>query len=123
MILRSGKMQKKVSITLVFATILASIYLIYLISSFNNILSENENPSGFLMILMALVKPHLYLTIIAVMLAWIAVFTRLPTFALISTLLYLLAAIMFLLYAIFLLPSIILGFIGYINQKKICRRG
>ncbi len=112
-------MLRKTSKVLLFSTALSTAYLIYLLSSFSSLDIDNENASVFMLILLTLLVPHIITVILAVLLAWVAVFTHKPTIALISTLLYFIAATLFLLYAIFLLPSIILGFIGFFNQKNI----
>ncbi len=112
-------MLRKTSKVLLFSTALSTTYLIYLLASFSSFDLENENASAFMMILMAFLIPHVITVALAVLLAWVGVFTHKPTIALISTLLYFVAAALFLLYAIFLIPSIIFGFIGFFNQKKI----
>jgi predicted branched-subunit amino acid permease len=49
----------------------------------------------------------------------IGFFARKTSFQLTAAILYAVAAVLFFLYAIFLIPSIILGFIGYSVQKKL----
>lgn len=112
-------MLKKTSKVWLFSTALSTAYLIYLLVSFSTLDLDNENVSAIYEIFIVLLIPHIITVSLAVFLAWIAVFTQKPTIALISTLLYFIAAVLFLLYAIFLIPSIILGFIGFFNQKKI----
>ncbi len=111
---------KQRSNILFITVILGLAYCIYLVSSFNEL--NNQDTTGddfFIAILTILVIPHLVVTALATLLIFLSFIFKNPGLALASTILYLLAAILFILYAIFLLPVIIFGFIGYRNQKKI----
>ena len=110
---------KHLSKALLISNILGIAYLIYLIISYNNLNLENETNAGFYAILFVLVIPHLYLTALGVFLGSLSVILKNHQLALVASLIYLLASVAFLIYAIFLLPTIILGFIGYRNQKKL----
>lgn len=66
-----------------------------------------------------LVLPHLLVTWLAIIFGLIGFFGRKAGFQLTAAILYAVGAVLFFLYAIFLLPSIVLGFVGYSVQKKI----
>lgn len=66
-----------------------------------------------------LVFPHMLVTILATIFAIIGFFVRKTGLILTGAILFSVAALLFLLYAVFLIPSIVLGFVGYANQKKI----
>lgn len=106
----------------VFASgIISTIYLIYIISYFVGI---NNNPSDSSEALgagiaTALVLPHMLLLLIGVVFNWVGFATRKTGLILTGAILYCVSAVLFLIYAIFLIPSIVLGFVGYSKQKKI----
>jgi len=66
-----------------------------------------------------LVLPHMLVTVLAALFGVIGFFVRSAGLILTSAILYSVAAALFFLYAPFLLPSIVLGFMGYVNQKKL----
>jgi hypothetical protein len=70
---------------------------------------------------LAFVFPHMVVTVIGAIFAVIGFFTRSTGLTLTGAILFSSAALLFLLYAAFLIPSIILGFVGYANQKKMNR--
>jgi hypothetical protein len=67
----------------------------------------------------ALVLPHMLVTVLGAIFAVIGFFTRKAGLTLTGAILFSVAAVLFFLYAAFLIPSIVLGFVGYANQKKI----
>lgn len=67
----------------------------------------------------ALVFPHMLVTVLGAIFAIIGFFTRKAGLTLTGAILFAVAAVLFLIYAVFLIPSIIFGFVGYANQKKI----
>lgn len=69
----------------------------------------------------ALVFPHMLVTILATIFAVIGFFVRKTGLILTGAILFSVAALLFLVYAVFLIPSIVLGFVGYSKQKKINR--
>lgn len=97
---------------------LASIYLIYVISYFYGVLGKGDTAeqigSG---IATALVTPHIVILAIGVMFGWLAFGLSSSGFALTASILYTVAGVMFIPYIFFVIPSIILGFVGYANQK------
>jgi len=101
--------------------ILGTIYAIYIITYFAGALSgsaETAEQVGTGLAAM-LVMPHMFVTLIAALMGWLAYFWNKAGFALASAILYCVAAFLFLLYAVFLIPMIILGFVGYGKVKKI----
>jgi hypothetical protein len=66
-----------------------------------------------------LVLPHMLVTVLGAIFAVIGFFTRKAGLTLTAAILFSVAALLFLLYAAFLIPSIVLGFVGFANQKKI----
>lgn len=100
--------------------ILATIYLIYIISYFYGILGQGDTAeqigSG---LATALVTPHIVVLAISVMFGWLAFGLNSSGFALTASILYTVAGVMFIPYIFFVIPSIILGFVGYANQKNI----
>jgi hypothetical protein len=116
---RGDMMFKNVSKALLVSTLFGTIYLVYLIISYTKIDLGDDSESTFYLLLMTLVKPHLYLTIFGVFLSFLSVILKNHNLALLATFILLLAALSFVLYAIFLLPAIVMGFIGARNQKRI----
>lgn len=70
-----------------------------------------------------LVLPHLLITWLGIIFGIIGFFTRKTGLQLTAAILYAVGAVLFILYALFLLPSIVLGFIGYSVQKKLNASG
>ncbi len=101
--------------------ILGTIYAIFIITYFVGALSgsaETAEQVGTSIAAM-LVMPHMFVTLIAALMGWLAYFWNKAGFALASAILYCVAAFLFLLYAVFLIPMIILGFVAYGKVKKI----
>ncbi|NFS06960.1 benzylsuccinate synthase [Clostridium botulinum] len=113
-------MFKKRSKSFFTSIILATIYLIYIISYFYGILGQGDTAeqigSG---LATALVTPHIVVLAISVMFGWLAFGLSSSGFALTASILYTVAGVMFIPYIFFVIPSIILGFVGYANQKNI----
>lgn len=114
-------MFKNRSITGFIGTVIALAYGIYLISYFaqTNAEAGSDAEAVGTAIASMLVLPHLIVTWIGVIFGIIGFFTRKSGFLLTAAILYAGAAALFFLYALFLVPSIVLGFVGYVNQKKI----
>ena len=70
-----------------------------------------------------LVLPHLLITWLGIIFGLIGFFTRKTGFQLTAAILYAVGAVLFIIYALFLLPSIVLGFVGYSAQKKLNAAG
>ena len=106
---------------LLFVTsLLASLYVLYLISYFGGAMGDlNSADEIGGAIATALVTPHMVVLGVGAIFSWIGFFSRKSWAVLTSAILYCVGALLFLLYIIFCLPLIILGFISYSKQKKI----
>lgn len=105
---------------LFFAGIIGVLYAIYIVSYFASTMTTGSNTSqaaGF--IATALVTPHMALVVAGTIFLLIGFFSRKPWAALTGSIVYCVAAVVFLMYAFFCIPSIVLGFVGYSKQKKI----
>ena len=104
-----------------FAALIGLLYGIYLISYWSGTLATAEDDAEVIGagIATALVLPHMLITWLAVIFGIIGFFTTKAGLLLTAAILYCVGALFFLLYAAFLIPSIVLGFIGYSVQKKI----
>ena len=70
-----------------------------------------------------LVLPHMLVTWLGIIFGLVGFFTRKTGFQLTAAILYAVGAVLFIIYALFLVPSIVLGFVGYSAQKKINATG
>lgn len=112
-------MFKNRSKVLFITAILATLYVVYLMSYFGSSigdLNSAEELSGA--IATALVTPHLIVMGLGAIFSWLGFFLKKSWGALVGAILYCVGAIMFMLYAVFCVPLIILGFVGYSKQKK-----
>ena len=113
-------MFKDRSKALFFGALIATIYVIYLICYFSGTMgdmSSAEEVGGA--IATALVTPHMIVIAIGAIFGWVGFFTRKPWAALVAAILYCVGGILFIVYIIFCIPMIVLGFVGYSKQKKI----
>lgn len=113
-------MFKNRSKVLFVCAVLATIYVIYLICYFGGSmgnLNSSEEIGGA--IATALVTPHMTVVGIGAIFSWIGFIGRKSWGALVGAILYCVSALLFIIYAIYSIPLIILGFVGYSNQKKI----
>jgi hypothetical protein len=105
------------------AALLATAYSIYSMLYWGGVVGQTESmDAGEAIgagIATLLVLPHLIVTVLGALFGVIAFFIRSPGLILTSAILYSVAAVLFFLYALFLVPSIVLGFVGYSNQKKL----
>lgn len=113
-------MKSKHSKALLISGILGAIYSIYLICYFTGAIggSEGAEQVGAAMAT-ALVTPHMILVVLATIFNWVGYFTNKRGFALTGGILYSVSGVMFLIYIMFVIPSIVLSFVGYANLKKI----
>lgn len=113
-------MFKNRSKVLFICAILATIYVIYLISYFahgmGDLNSGEEIGAAFAT---AMVTPHIVIIGIGAIFSWLGFFLRKSWCALVGAILYCIGSLMFILYIMFGIPLIILGFIGYTKQKKL----
>ena len=107
-------MKKKRSIMLLIASILATLYLIYIVGYY---MEDIETAAGSIAAM--LVFPHIGILAFGVLLGWIGYLTRKTALSLTAAILYAVSAIVFVMYAVFLLPSIVLEFLGWHKQKQL----
>lgn len=115
---------RKRSIILTIATILSTAYAIYLFCYFvggTAAASGTEEALGGA-IATALVTPHAIMFLIGAVFGWIGVLIKKTWAALVAAILYSVGTVLFLVYVMFGAPILILGFVGYANQKKINRQ-
>ncbi len=103
------------------ATLIALAYGIYAFSYWVSTNASTEGDAEALgsAIATVLVLPHLLVTWLGIIFGMFGFFARKAGFQLTAAILYAVAALLFFLYAIFLVPSIVLGFVGYTVQKKL----
>ncbi len=113
-------MFKNRSKALFICAVLATVYVIYLMVYFGSSmgdLNSSEEIGGA--IATALVTPHMVIMGIGAVFSWLGFFIKKPWAALVGAILYCVGALVFIMYAFFCIPMIVLGFIGYSKQKKI----
>lgn len=114
---------RKRSIMLAIATILSTAYAAYLFCYFLGITagaSGAEAVGGA--IATALATPHAILFLIGAVFGWIGLLAKKSWSALVAAILYSVGTVLFIAYIMFGAPLLILGFIGYANQKKINKK-
>lgn len=118
------KSKKKRSWALLISALLGVAYSIYIVSYFSGAVTGTQTGSEAVggAIATALVTPHMICVVIAAIFNSIAALANKRGFALVGAILYCVAAVMFLMYAPFVLPSIILSFIGYARLGKINKK-
>ncbi len=100
--------------------ILATVYSLYLIIYFgSSIFSSNSSEAISGVLATALVTPHMVCMSVGAIFSWIGFSLRKSWAALVGAILYCVAALLFMLYAILCIPMIVLGFVGYANQRNI----
>lgn len=115
-------MFKNRSKVLFVGSLLATIYVIYLIIYFSGSMQSNDTSEALGGALAtALVTPHMLMMGLGAIFSWVGFGLRKAGFALVGAILYLVAAIIFLVYAPICIPMIILGFVGYAKQLKISK--
>lgn len=111
---------KSRSKVLIIATVLATLYAIYLITYFMGASTSADTSEAIGgAIATALVSPHMAMMALGAIFGWIGVCTKATWAALVSAILYSVGAVLFFMYIMFSAPILILGFIGYANQKKL----
>ncbi|MGL4453147.1 MAG: hypothetical protein ACRCTZ_18450 [Sarcina sp.] len=112
-------MQK--SKTAIISGVLGVLYSIYLIGYFGNAIFGTSDGAEALggAIASAMVTPHLILVVLASIFMLIGAFINKSGFVLTGAILFSVAAVAFFIYAMFVAPMIILGFIGYSKVRKI----
>ncbi len=102
------------------ANLLSTIYAIYLISYFcgGTLNSDGTEAIGGA-IATALVLPHVIMFLIGAVFGWIGFLAKKSWAALVAAILYSVGTVFFIMYAMFGIPILIFGFIGYSKQKKL----
>ncbi len=118
------KSKKKKSVALIISAALGVLYSIYIISYFSGAVGGASSGSEALggAIATALATPHMICVVIAAIFNVIAALTNKRGFALTGAILYCVGAVLFLMYGMFVVPSIILSFIGYAKLRKMAKR-
>lgn len=115
-------MFKNRSKVLFVGSLLATIYVIYLIIYFSGSMQSNDTSEALCGALAtALVTPHMLMMGLGAIFSWVGFGLRKAGFALVGAILYSVAAIIFLVYAPICIPMIVLGFVGYAKQLKISK--
>ena len=115
-------MFKNRSKALFICAVLATAYSIYLMIYFGSSMTSSDSTEAIGgAIATALVTPHMVLISLGAIFSWLSFFLRKAGFALVGAILYCVGAVLFLLYAMFCIPLIILGFVGYSKQKKLSK--
>lgn len=114
-------MKIKHSKALLISAILGLLYSLYIISYFFKGLTSTNGGAELAgaAIATALVTPHMILVVLATIFNIIAYFSNKRGFALTGAILYAVGGVIFILYIIFVVPSIVLSFVGYAKLKKI----
>jgi len=112
-------MEKRSKVLLV-ATALATIYAVYLVSYFFGATTSADGAEAVGgAIATALVMPHMIMFLIGAVFGWIGLLTKKAWAALVGAILYSVGTFLFLASAMFGVPILILGFVGYSKQKKL----
>lgn len=102
--------------------LLATLYVIYLMSYFGSSIGDMNSAEEFgSAIATALVTPHMVIIGTGAIFSWLGFFLRKSWGALVGAILYCVGALMFMIYTIFCIPLIILGFVGYSKQNKLIK--
>lgn len=106
---------------LLVALIISAIYAVFLIANFGGSISGASSDAEAVGagIATMLVLPHMVLVILAVIFNALGYFKNAKGFALTAGILYSVAAVMFVMYAPFLIVSIVCSFVGYSKIKKL----
>lgn len=113
-------MFEKRSKVLFVCAILATIYVIYLITYFAGATNSEDAAEAIGgAIATVIVIPHLIVMILGTIFAWLGFILRKNWGALVGAILYCVGLILFPPYFIFTIPLIILGFVGFSKQKKL----
>lgn len=114
------KLFEKRSKFLFVCAVLAAIYIIYLIAYFSGSVTKADSAGEALggAIATALVMPHMIVMLIGTAFAWLGVLRRAPWGACIAGVFFGIGTLLFMMYAMFSIPLLILAFVGYAKQKK-----
>lgn len=102
------------------ANILATAYAVYLISYFGGGVMQAEGAEAVGgAIATALVTPHMIMFLIGAVFGWVGFVGKKSWGALVAAILYSVGTLFFLMYFMFGVPILVLGFVGYSMQKKL----
>ncbi len=103
------------------SAVLGTLYSIYVISYFaGGIMGAKDAVEGLgASIATALVTPHMICVTVATIFSWLAFFMNLNWAAIASGILYVVGGIVFLAYILFVVPMIVLSFVGVSKLNKI----
>lgn len=103
--------------------VLATIYTIYLVVYFGNSMNSSDSAEAIGGALAtALVTPHMILMGLGAIFAWVGFGIKKAWGALVGAILYSVAALIFIIYAVFCIPMIVFGFVGFANQRKLNKK-
>ncbi len=103
------------------SAVLGTLYSIYIISYFaGGIMGAKNAAEGIgASIATALVTPHMICVTVATIFSWLAFFMNLNWAAIASGILYVVGGIVFIVYILFVVPMIVLSFVGASKLNKI----
>jgi len=115
---------RKRSNALLISAILGAAYSFFLMSYFGGSVVDASSSAEMMggALAMALVMPHMVCVILATIFNFIGWAGSGRGFALAGGILYAVAAVLFFLYAMFVVPSIVLSFVGYAGLGKRTRQ-
>ncbi|MGD9964322.1 MAG: hypothetical protein AB7S96_03105 [Candidatus Izemoplasmatales bacterium] len=100
--------------------LLALAYCIYFFVSYKEALNQdNQDQNIILDLLFILSLPHVVAVILALFLDVLGFFLKNHQLLLVSSIFFLIASLLFILYAMFVFPIAIIAFIGYRKQKTL----
>lgn len=114
---------RKRSIMLLIATLLSTAYTIYLFCYFIGTTASATDSAEIVggAIATALVTPHAAMFLVGAVFGWLGYAMKQSWAALVAAILYSVGGFLFIIYAMFSIPILVMGFIGYVNQKKLNR--
>ena len=117
---RGRTMKKKKSVCLAIGGLLGLAYFIYICVYFTGVNTSSTDAAEAIggAIATALVTPHMICVAIAVIFNLVGFFANKPWAALTAGILYAVGGVLFLAYFMFVIPSMVLCFVGYARVKK-----
>ena len=105
---------------LLVSALLGTLYAIYIISHFfGGVASTDGAEQVGAAIATALVLPHIITLVLAIIFNWVAFAANIKGMAIATGILYSVSGVIFILYFLFLVPMIVLSFIGVSKISKI----
>lgn len=102
------------------SSVLSTIYLIYIVTYFFNLMSSSSNGTEAVGAGLAsfIVAPHIFIVLLGVIFNWIGWGMNKRWAALVAGILYSVSIFFMILYAIFVIVQVVLCFVGYAKMKK-----